>query len=196
MNICIFGDSIAFGAYDEEAGGWVNRLRNYLEGKIDDINVYNLSIPGDTTEELLKRTEMEAKSRQPDMIIFAIGVNDSEIIRSEKTELVPPAEFLENLEKLLVIAKKFTKKIIFVGLTSVDEALTNPVDWNMEAVYTNQNIKKYDVMLERFCENNKLKFIPLNNIIKIEDLFDGVHPNSAGHQKIFEKVKIGVEELV
>jgi len=33
MNILIFGDSITWGAYDPDKGGWVNCLRNYFESK-------------------------------------------------------------------------------------------------------------------------------------------------------------------
>jgi lysophospholipase L1-like esterase len=51
--ICVFGDSITWGAYDPERGGWVNRLRNDLEKK--EIESYNLGISGDTTADLLKR---------------------------------------------------------------------------------------------------------------------------------------------
>ncbi len=34
MNICIFGDSITYGAFDTEKGGWVNRLHLYLDSKM------------------------------------------------------------------------------------------------------------------------------------------------------------------
>ena len=63
MNVLIFGDSITWGAYDPEQGGWATRLRNYFEEKDNDIDVYNLGISGDTTADLLERIEIEAKSR-------------------------------------------------------------------------------------------------------------------------------------
>lgn len=33
IDILIFGDSITYGAWDSEKGGWVNRLRLTLENK-------------------------------------------------------------------------------------------------------------------------------------------------------------------
>ncbi|MDO8436493.1 MAG: SGNH/GDSL hydrolase family protein [bacterium] len=59
MNICIFGDSITWGAYDPQNGGWVNRLRNYFEVQDEDIDVYNLGISGDSTTDLFGNIEME-----------------------------------------------------------------------------------------------------------------------------------------
>jgi len=63
MNILIFGDSITWGAYDPEQGGWATRLRNYFEAKNHDVDVYNLGISDDITSGLLNRVEAEVKSR-------------------------------------------------------------------------------------------------------------------------------------
>src|SRR3989344_900147 len=100
-NICIFGDSITFGAWDSEKGGWVNRLRLQLESKEDYPFVYNLGIPGDTTSELLKRFAVEAKARQPDILVFSIGVNDSIYVKSKDKQLILPNQFQNNLQKLV-----------------------------------------------------------------------------------------------
>ena len=61
QTICIFGDSIAWGASDLEFGGWVARLRNYLETEKYDSSIYNCSISGDSTQDLLKRFSNETK---------------------------------------------------------------------------------------------------------------------------------------
>jgi hypothetical protein len=72
--IFIFGDSIAYGAWDPE-GGWVERLRQWLFVTTrDEYNLgtflYNLSIVGETTADLLKRFTTEIEARQPGDIIF------------------------------------------------------------------------------------------------------------------------------
>ena len=67
--LCVFGDSTAYGAWDLEKGGWVNRLWLFLAKNKDD-DLYNLSISGGTTETILARFENEAKVRQADAIIF------------------------------------------------------------------------------------------------------------------------------
>lgn len=189
MNILIFGDSITWGAYDPEQGGWATRLRNYFEAQDNDVDVYNLGISGDTTADLLERIEVEAKSREPNLIIFAIGINDAQFIHSTNGLRVSLDEFQQNLAKLLSIAKKFTDKVVFVGLTRVDESKTTPIPWNTDKSYTNENIKHLDNLIEKFCEDNKLKFIPMESVVGNDNLIDGLHPNTVGHIKMFERMK-------
>ena len=81
--IFVFGDSIAYGAWDP-AGGWVERLRQWVFSTTrGDYNrgtfLYNLSIVGETTADLRKRFPTELVARQPepgDLIVFATGIND------------------------------------------------------------------------------------------------------------------------
>src|SRR5690242_850929 len=84
LKIFIFGDSIAYGAWDP-AGGWVERLRQSVFATTrGDYNrgtfLYNLSIVGETTAELRRRFPTELAARQPepgDLIMFATGINDA-----------------------------------------------------------------------------------------------------------------------
>lgn len=193
MNICLFGDSMTWGAYDPQNGGWANHLRNYLEGKDNDLEVYNLGISGDNSTDLLNRVEVEAKSREPDIIVFAIGVNDAQFIHSTNSHRISDDDFRSNLEKLYKIAKKFTPKIIFIGLTSVDESKTKPIPWNTDKIYTNKNIRRLDQIIKNFCSENNLEFIPMNDLLNDNDLIDGLHPNTQGHIKMFERVKPEIE---
>lgn len=63
-NICILGDSIVYGAWDEEKHGYVNRLREDLKENNQVENIYGLGIPGETTAGLLKRIDTELKIRR------------------------------------------------------------------------------------------------------------------------------------
>ena len=90
--ILIFGNSIIYGAWDKE-GGWVSRLRKFLDEKNLSSGpnfyclVYNLGISGNTTDDLLERFEFEIKQRlkedEETIILFAIGINDSQFLQSE-----------------------------------------------------------------------------------------------------------------
>ncbi|PIY59568.1 hypothetical protein COY96_01070 [Candidatus Wolfebacteria bacterium CG_4_10_14_0_8_um_filter_37_11] len=193
MNICIFGDSITWGAYDPQNGGWVNRLKNYFEKQGEDNDVYNLGVSGDSTTDLFERIEIETKSREANLIIFAIGVNDAQFIHSTNSNRISDGDFESNIKKLFEIAKEFTSKIIFIGLTPVDETKTKPIPWNTDKTYTNERIKKFDQIIENFCLKNNLKFIPINDLLNNDDLIDGLHPNTQGHIKIFDRVKPEIE---
>ncbi|MEM5791138.1 MAG: GDSL-type esterase/lipase family protein [Candidatus Aenigmatarchaeota archaeon] len=203
--ICVFGDSITYGAHDREFGGWVQRLRKFLEekSKLDPqlyFNIYNLGISGDTTAGLLKRFEVEAKARLTELeegeeaiIIFAIGINDSQYLHDRGSLRTPEKEFRANIEKLIDSAKKFTSKIVFIGLTPVDEQKTTPIPWDTNKSYKNQYIQKYNQIIKSVCEKKKVLFIEIfEKWIKANYknlLDDGLHPNSKGHEILFENIK-------
>lgn len=195
VRICVFGDSIALGKWDD-VGGWTQRLGQFLESKKDLSNpkerlfyiVYNLSISGNTSKDLLRRFKNESKVREPDIIIFAVGKNDC-LCDSKGKPLVSKDEFEKNIKNLFDQAKKLTNKVIFIGVGKIDESKTNPILWDEKLFLNNNLIKSYNSSLESFCESNKIIFIPIFDLIKNEDLEDGMHPNEGGHKKIFKEVK-------
>jgi len=199
--ILVFGDSIAYGNEDKK-GGWVERLKIFfIEKSFSDSNfyysVYNLGISGDTTKELLERFEFETKQRLWEndeiIIIFDIGINDSQFINKEKRLKVSPQKFEENLQELIVIARKFSSKIIFVGLAPVDDLKVDPLPWFPEVSYKNEYVKNFNKIIKLVCDKNNVYFIDiLKDFLDIDYkrlLEDGAHPNSEGHKKIFETVK-------
>lgn len=158
---------------------------------------YNLAVSGDTTEDLLERFEVETKQRvkggEETVFIFGIGINDSQFVHSQNDLRTPPEKFKENIQKLIDLAQKFASKIIFVGFTPVDESKTTPIPWNTEFSYKNENVKKYDEIVKSACKENNVYFVEIfNQVMKLDYkklLEDGLHPNSEGHQRIFEIVK-------
>jgi len=191
FKICVFGDSIAYGWWDFEKQGWVSRLRKFLEQK-GDYRVFNLSIPGDTSKDLLKRFKNETKPREPDLIIFAIGINDSQFYIKQNKFIVNPKQFERNLLKLIKQAKDFTNKILFVGLNPVNEKLVNPLPRDQSRALKNEFVKKYNEIMRNVCKNERIKFVNIfDGWIRLDWkklLFDGLHPNRKGHQKIFREV--------
>lgn len=187
--ICIFGNSIVRGGIDHEGGGWVGRLRKYVESNDPDVRIYNLGISGDNIDGLLKRFDVETEARKPEIIIFGIGANDSSYRQSLGSRYVPLDKFKKILEVLKEKADKFVKKIMFVGLTKVDESKTIPIPWNTDVSYKNKDVKEYDQAIKDFCEKNNLPFIEMLDLLDNDDLADGLHPNSVGHEKMFQRVK-------
>lgn len=202
-HIIIFGDSITYGASDIK-GGWVSRLRNYVDQKsFDDENYYkivmNLGISGNTSDDLINRFEFELKQRiregRETVIIIAIGTNDSQEIAGNLK--IDQAKYKNNIQKLTKIAQKYSTKIVFVGLFPVDESKTCPTPWHEDQFYKNENIGIYNQIIADLCEENNLIFIDIyNNFINqnyINLLDDGLHPNTEGHQKMFEIIKKELE---
>lgn len=55
--------------------------------------------------------------------------------------------------------------------------------------YDNENIEIYNNIIKEVSSQENLDFIDLKEVIKLEDLYDGLHPNTQGHKKIFDTVK-------
>lgn len=111
MNICIFGDSITYGAYDPINGGWATLLRNHVEKKYNDTDTYSLGICGDTSSGLIERFPLETKARSPEIIIFAIGTNDSLFRQSPDGQKLDTDQFTKNINSLISLANKYTEKM-------------------------------------------------------------------------------------
>lgn len=201
----VFGDSITYGAIDRE-GGWTNRLRRYLDARMLDSKgkeffmLYNLGISGDNTNGLLARFEPELKARLDEseevIVIFAIGINDSQYINEKENHRVSPADFEMNLKELFQQAKSNgASKVIFVGLTEVDESKTMPIPWSKEKYYDNESVRKYDNTVRTFAESNGLLFISMQGVLNTTDLADGLHPNTQGGEKMFEVIKKNLKPL-
>ena len=205
--ILVFGDSIVFGNWDEQ-GGWANRLKSfYMKESLNNSDyyymVYNIGVSGDTSREILERFEYEIKHRlwereetgekEEIIIILSTGKNDAAFIKSRNSLNISINDFETNIKQLLVIAKKHSVKVVFVGPALVDESKTIPTKWDSNIEYSNENIEKYNRIIISVCKEKKIYFINIYEEFKKLDykrlLEDGVHPNSTGHKKIFEIVR-------
>ena len=194
MKRIVFWDSIAEWFRDYESWGWVNMLKIYFWKKWSDNEVANLWISWDTTRDLIKRYELFKKAyiekyKNISTIIFSIWINDSYLFENWSNQ-VNINEFENNLIKLIELSKndKLVNKIIFLTNINVDENKTTPVFWK-DIYYKNEEIKKYNETIKKVCLRNNTDFIELFWIVENNDLEDWLHPNTAWHTKIFEKVK-------
>lgn len=185
MEIGIWGDSITYGAGDSEAFGWVGRLRKLLE-KNDDVSVYNFGICGDTTNDLLKRFSVEADAIKPNVVVFAIGINDSKYPVGETENVVPLEKYKQNMLELLKLAKNYTDKVIIVGATKANEAIVRGSGMR----FVNAIIQTYNDFLKEFSESEGLTYVDVFDVLDINtDLDDGLHPNAQGYGKLFGTIK-------
>lgn len=208
MNVVFFGDSITQGYWGIHHG-WVDRVRMYysklLFAKDEYHGVYNLGIDGDTTEDVLNRIKSELQARiRPNhtvmpVVAIQIGVNDH-IDKTTQPEKAM-AEYKIQLQAMIDSIKGLYSKVVFVGGSSCDETKTTPVSWG-DYYYTNQSVKAHEVAMKEVAERNHATFIPVfdefkNHIDQGEDLLaDGLHPNDAGHELMFQIIMPKLRELL
>jgi lysophospholipase L1-like esterase len=186
--VLIFGASVTWGAWDSEKGGWVNRLRLFIEDGYEDIDVYNLGISGDNIEGLLDRFENEVTARTEGelILIFSVGDNDS-AKNSDKS--LPLEEFKTKLKKLVEISKRYTEKIIFLGIRGLDESRTHSFGEDGMASYSLKDLKEYNNEVKKVALEENVYFLEMKELLKDEEFEDGLHPNSEGHDKIYNDVR-------
>ncbi|MFW6450594.1 MAG: SGNH/GDSL hydrolase family protein [Nanoarchaeota archaeon] len=186
--VCVFGASITQGFNDYKEGGWCDSLKREFFSK--GLAFHNLGISGDKTTDLLERFELEVKPRNPDAIIFSIGLNNTQYFPDTDEFRVSLDDTIKDFNALIEKALKYTSNIIILGLTKVNEDIIN-ADYipRKKKCLKNEYIKNYNEQIEKFAKKNNIKFIPLLDILDEDDLNDGLHPDTKGHWKIFEKIK-------
>ena len=206
MRVLIYGDSITQGFWDLE-GGWVARLRKEydrrsIDGEGDMPTIFNLGISGDSSNEVVARFENETKARmwpgEEFAIVFAVGANDTRI--DGTTNFSEPDRYRQNLFKLLGMAKQFSPKIMFVGLTPCVDSRTNPVSW-ADISHNLARMQEFDYVLTEFCQQNNLPRVEVFKPFQekqeqIELMPDGLHPNDEGHKLIADLVRPKLDELL
>jgi lysophospholipase L1-like esterase len=197
MKILIFGDSITWGAWDTE-GGWAQRIKAYADLKnmaaLDDYYtaVYNVGISGDTSTGLLKRiqSEMIARLSHYDdviLVIVAIGTNDAQS-NFDNSHTVTIENFQRNLQRIKEIVLEQNAQIVFVTPPTIDESRVNPIPWAPDFSYTLERIDEFSNAITNTAQQENCMAINLNDLLTVEDLADGVHPNTNGHEKIYKKI--------
>lgn len=205
MRVLVFGDSITQGFWDVD-GGWVSRIRKHFDQQMidgtdyDPPTIFNLGVSGDSSDDVLARFENETKVRAKEelAIVIAIGVNDART--KAGVNYSDTNRYKQNLSEILRLAKQYTSKVLFVGLTPCVEERSNPVSWG-DTGYTNNRIKEFDDTLRSFCKENQALFVEvLEPFIKAEAeqelLPDSLHPNDKGHRLIADLVKPHLEQLL
>ncbi len=191
--ICIRWDSITMGARDLEKWGRANRLHFFLKWKSLEENwdysvAYNLGIDWDTSTGIMKRFDIEAEAREPNVIMFAIGANDC-TYKEWRTYTVEPNDFRKNIITVIDKAKQYTDTIVIIWLILCDETKMMPIPRVPELSLDMKGIIVFNTILKEVAIETWVLFIDMLDVIHKEDLEDWCHPNTTGHEKMFIRIK-------
>lgn len=204
INILCFGDSITYGEYDGVFGGWVDLLKReflsqFHSGK-NEVLVFNLGIGGETSKGILKRFSIESEARKSDeknIVFLAFGANDLAI--KEGDFLVNPGQFHQNMKTLLQLAKAFSETVFLLSILPISDQIDG-VKVASEKIRTNENVKKYNQILQHIASELNVEFIDLYPLFLPQKekwlSADGVHPNDQGYQFLAKTIKPIIEDYL
>jgi len=209
VRVLFFGDSITQGFWDVE-GGWVSRLRKQYDHQYiaapggNTPLLFNLGISGNTATDVLRRFDAETVARKYHgealVFVFAIGTNDA-CFRRDSGNDSEPEHFQAQLGELVALAKQYADKMLFVGLTPAVDELVDPLPASTTGrSFTTERLKLFDTTLKNFCKKQNVPFVdvfPAFSKANVQSLmFDGLHPNAAGHKLIADLVQPELAKLL
>jgi lysophospholipase L1-like esterase len=206
MRVLVFGASSAQGYWDSK-GGWADRLKQYYfdlrlkDLSVDQPGIMNLGVSDDTTTHVLKRMESEAEARQNAKgISFIIQVGSNNAAELDGKMRSTPEQYKTDLSQLVEKARQLSDKILVIGFPAVDEARTCPLIWAPNMYFKNKNIRLFENVAATLCQEADIPFLALHEEFEKSDkdlhAHDGLHPNDAGHQLIFELVRPELDKLL
>ena len=211
--IFVFGASIAYGVGAEKSG-WADLLKQSLHAKMygddgvgEEYELYNFSQPGAQVEFVIATYVDQLRFYRRSGKVIALvetGGNNTKAI-DNPTNYVSSLEEYEQLMRHLLtkLQKDVDELIVLPSLPPVDESKTNP-DSNPltgeHSYFTNDRIIMFNHTLMKLCDELGITYIDIDispeEWVKNCQYKDGLHPNQAGHQYIFEKVSKVVEGLL
>ncbi|MBI2009412.1 hypothetical protein HYS84_03330 [Candidatus Saccharibacteria bacterium] len=208
--ILFFGASVVYGV-GGEVGGAPDIIKAELHkqayapsGPAEGVGheIYNLGVSGATSAMLLKHAQNElsarAKSGRKLIVLLSVGVNDSKNTDGQGSHLVDIVTYKQNIEKILAVFSEAGASVIAYGFTPVDETKTSPFSGSTAApaaYFVNNRIKEFEKVFMGVAAQNGAQTLPLfeqaiqESWVRFFIYSDGLHPNSAGHAWLAEKIK-------
>ncbi|MCD8489394.1 GDSL-type esterase/lipase family protein [Kamptonema cortianum] len=166
--IVAFGDSITAGAGVGQQAAYPRLLSEILN-----VPVVNRGRGGDTTAIALQRLREQSLQADPWLVIVGLGGNDF-------LQGVPLAQTEENLRQIAIALQQQGVIVVILGM--------NVEPFNGE----------YEQLYQRVANDTQAYLIPgvLEGLNDPRYLFDEIHPNSAGHQVLANRIAEGLKPIL
>ncbi len=194
-----FGASSIYGRRDPEGSGFIGRLRRWHEPFHPNNVVYNLGISGESSAELVERFALEVPRRRPQLVIMHVGINDVRRVGSPAAETSRTLEqHLASVAQLIALARE-SAELFVVGQFPIDELRTAPYA-DGESFFLYKDAESYAGGVRDLCLRESVHFLDLfaewskEGVLPFLDE-DGLHCNSAGHQRIFYRLRQRLESI-
>jgi lysophospholipase L1-like esterase len=163
--------------------GYVFRIADALDDRVDEVFLANLGVPGADAEQIDQALELFLKSEvEPNLVTVWAGAND--VIQGEDVD-----DFEDEIEAIFGRVRDRSDGLIVAAnipdLTELPRFRDNPDD-NV----TRERIEEFNQAIAEQAEDNDVLLVDLYSEPVEDDLVsdrDGFHPNNEGHQKIADQ---------
>ena len=163
--------------------GYVFRIANELDERLDEAFLANLGVPGANAEQLDGALELFLESRiEPDLVTVWTGAND--VIQGRDAD-----DFADDLEDILDRLRDRTDGVIVAAnipdLTQLPRFRDDPDD-----DVTQERIEAFNEAVAEQAEDHDVLLVDLYSEPVEDDLVsdrDGFHPNNDGHREIADR---------
>jgi lysophospholipase L1-like esterase len=163
--------------------GYVFRIADALDDRVDEVFLANLGVPGADAEQIDQALELFLKSEvEPNLVTVWAGAND--VIQGEDVD-----DFEDEIEAIFGRVRDRSDGLIVAAnipdLTELPRFRDNPDD-NV----TRERIEEFNQAIAAQAEDNDVLLVDLYSEPVEDDLVsdrDGFHPNNEGHQKIADQ---------
>jgi len=191
--IVFFGDSITAAAI--KPGGYIVKMDSMLalQGKAEQYELIGAGISGHKVYDLYLRMEDDVLSKNPDMVVIYIGVNDVWHKRTSGTG-TDVDRFEKFYQAMINKLKEKNIQVILCTPATIGEKtdFSNPLDGDMN---------EYSKIIRGLAKKNSLPVVDLRKLFLEYDLInnpdnktngilttDGVHLNAKGNQFVAEEM--------
>ena len=213
--IVMFGDSTT--APRGSLKVYATRVEEGLQSIGSSLGVYNAGIPGNTTQDALKRLQSDVLKCKPRVVVMQFGINDSAVDVWKKppatTSRVPLDAFIRNYRTMVQAAQKQGAKVILMTAnplrwTSKLRELYGhpPYDPAAEDGFESATLVRYNEALRQLAAELRLPLLDVHaaypsyaakHQTTIDGmLLDGMHPGDLGHQLVAELLVPAIRDAV
>ncbi|NQZ51969.1 MAG: peptidase [Moritella sp.] len=202
-SIICFGDSITRGESDADYGGWADRIKTRCLSRIisttvsgrgsDRVSVFNMGISGETTDGLIQRFQSEFVTRLADdkqnTVLFGYGAND--LAKQDGNHLVALESYIDNLSRCIEFSLEKGANVVLINVTPISAELDGIPNVN-NRIRNDETIRCYNHALVALSVKYSVNLIdvytPFNDNKEAYLTADGLHPNSAGHELLYQVI--------
>ncbi len=211
--VFIFGSSSAYGVGGSN-GGWGDLVKQHLHAKMygnggigETYEVYNFGKSGAKIEFVKDTFQQQLKDYgrgHRTIVLLAVGGNNTKAEGEPTNFASTPESYITEMRELLTMLQQHCDGVVMVGSNwPVDESKTNPKTNPLtgdRSYFTNARRHMFNTVLKQLCTEINVELVELDvdkhAWLESYQYKDGLHPNQAGHQLIFESIKPRLDKLI